>query len=104
MAPLQIMRVWPSASPTTTERRRRSKSNGSSSTACQRSASSSALSPGAMGVSSVPSARGALDDGAVDEVLHARGEVAVEEGVAQHARIVVSVEVKVALQDHAVLR
>ena len=57
MAPLQIMRVCPWASPTTTERRRRSKSNGSSSTACQRSASSSALSPGATGVSSVPSAR-----------------------------------------------
>ena len=47
--------------------------------------------------------KGALNDGAVDEVLHARGEVAVEEGVTQHARIVVSVEVKVALQDHAVL-
>ena len=44
-----------------------------------------------------------LDDGTVDEVLDAGGEVAVQEGVAQHARVLAAVDVQVALKHDAVL-
>ncbi len=45
----------------------------------------------------------ALDDGVVDEVLHARREVAVEKRVAQHAGVLAAVDVQVALKDDAIL-
>ena len=46
---------------------------------------------------------GAADDGRVDEVEHAGLEVAVEEGVAQYAGILVAADAQMALQDHAIL-
>ncbi len=50
-----------------------------------------------------PLCKRAVDDRIVDEVLHAGGEVAVEEGVAQHARVLAAVDVQVALEHDSVL-
>ena len=46
---------------------------------------------------------GATDDGCVDKVEHARLKMAVEEGVTQHAGVLVARHVEMALQHHAVL-
>ncbi len=46
---------------------------------------------------------GALDDGHIDEVFQPRLKIAVQEGVAQHALVVVAVQIHVFFQDDLVL-